>query len=244
MVGRDGSGGRRAAPAPPGPSSLTPPWAPAAAAAAILVTAVLSALVWHSTRLPGLDAWGKHLLAAHSGEREFRFATVVATGLRALTIGGVVALALVSWMTLRRWNAVAMAVMAPATTLALEKLMKPLVARRAPASTVFHYPSGHVAVVTALALSLVLILRPTLARPRVKLLVALAAALPVSLMAWARLVETAHLLTDVVAGVSIGVAVTLGTALLLDRSVRGRLLKLHTQGLGEAGIQRADGKHR
>jgi hypothetical protein len=63
-------------------------------------------------------------------------------------------------------------------------------------------------------------------------------------MAWARLVETAHLLTDVVGGVSIGVAVTLGTALLLDRSVRGRLLKLHTQGLGEAGVQRADGKHR
>ena len=97
---------------------------------------------------------------------------------------------------------------------------------------------------TALALSLVLILRPTLARPRVKLLVALSAALLVSLMASARLVETAHLLTDVVAGVSIGVAVTLGTALLLDHSVRGRLLKLHAQGLGEAGVQRADGTHR
>jgi membrane-associated phospholipid phosphatase len=167
MVGRDGSGGRRAALAPPGASSLAPSWAPAAAAAAILVTAVLTALVWHSTRLPGLDAWMEHLLAAHSGEREFRFATEVATGLRAFTIGGVVAVALVSWMTLRRWNAVAMAVMAPTATLAVEKLMKPLVVRRAPASTVFHYPSGHVAVATALALSLVLILRPTLARPRV-----------------------------------------------------------------------------
>ena len=36
----------------------------------------------------------------------------------------------------------------------------------APASTVFHYPSGHVAVATALALSLVLILWPTMTRPR------------------------------------------------------------------------------
>jgi membrane-associated phospholipid phosphatase len=168
----------------------------------------------------------------------------VAAWLRVLTIGGVVAVAFVSWMTLRRWNAVALAVMAPATTLALEKMMKPLVARRAPASIVLHYPSGHVAVVTALALSLVLILRPSVARPRIKLLIGLSAALLVSLMAWARLVETAHLLTDVVGGVSIGVAVTLGAALLLDRSVRGRLFKLHAQGLGEAGVQRADGKHR
>jgi membrane-associated phospholipid phosphatase len=100
------------------------------------------------------------------------------------------------------------------------------------------------AVATALALSLVLILQLTMTRPRVKTLVRLAAALFVSLMAWARLVETAHLLTDVVGGVSIGVAVTLGAALLLDRSVRGRLLELHAQGLGEAGVQRTDGEHR
>jgi membrane-associated phospholipid phosphatase len=244
QVGRDASGGRRAAPQPPGAASLAPPWAPSAAALAILITAVLSALVWHSTRLPGLDAWVARLLAVHSGEREFRLATEVASGLRVLTVGGVVATALVSWMGLRRWNAVTLAVMAPATTLAVEKLLKPLVARQAPASTVFHYPSGHVAVATALALSLVLILRPTLARPRVKALVGLSAALLVSLMAGARLVETAHLLTDVVGGVSMGVAVTLGAALLLDRSVRGRLLKLQAKSLREAGVQRADGENR
>jgi membrane-associated phospholipid phosphatase len=240
MVGRDGSGGRRAAPAPPGPNSLAPPWTPAATAAAVLVTVVVTGLVWHSTRLTGLDAWVLHLLGAHSGERRFQ----VATGLRALTLGGIVATALVSWMALRRWNAVALAVLAPAVTLAVDKLLKPLVARRAPASTVFHYPSGHVAVATALALSLVLILRPTLPRPRAKALVGLCAALLVSLMAWARLVETAHLLTDVVGGASTGVAVTLGAALLLDRrSVRGGLLKLHTQGFGKPGVQRADGEH-
>jgi membrane-associated phospholipid phosphatase len=247
MVGRDGAGGRRAALAPPNPDSLAPTWAPVAAAVAILVTAVLGGLVWHSTRLPGLDAWVLRLLGAHSGERQFRLATELATGLRALTVGGIAATALVAWLALRRWNAVALAVTAPATALAVDKLLKPLVARRAPASTVFHYPSGHVAVATALALSLVLILRPSMVRPRVKALIGLSVALLVPLMALARLVETAHLLTDVAGGVSTGVAVTLGAALLLDRdgrSVRGGVLQLHAQGLGEEGVQRADRKHR
>ena len=233
MVGRDGTGGRRAAPTPPGPRSLAPPWTPAATAVALLVTVVVTGLVWHSTRLPSLDAWAMHLLGAHSGDRQFRLATGVATGLRALVLGGIVATALVSWMVLRRWNAVALAVLAPMATLAVDKLLKPLVARRAPASTVFHYPSGHVAVATALALSLVLILWPTMTRPRVKALVGLCAALLVLLMAWARLVETAHLLSDVVGGVSTGVAVTLGAALLLDRrSVRRRPRR------GQGGTQR------
>jgi undecaprenyl-diphosphatase len=235
MVGRDGNGGRRAAPAPPGPSPLAPSWTPAATAVAILVTVVVTGFVWHSTRLPGLDAWVLHLLGAHDGERQFRLATEVATGLRALTLGGIMATALVAWTALRRWNAVALAILAPTATLAVDKLLKPLVARRAPASTSFHYPSGHVAVATALALSLVLILRPTMTRPLVKALVGLCAALLVSLMAWARLVETAHLLTDVVGGVSTGVAVTLGAVLLLDRrSVRGGLLEIHALGLGKA----------
>ena len=241
---RDGAGGRRAAPAAPGPRSLAPPWTAAAAAAAILVTVVVTGLVWHSTRLPSLDAWVLHLLGAHSGERQFRLATGVATGLRALLLGGIVVTALVSWIALRRWNAVALVLLAPTVTLALDKLLKPLVARRAPASTVFHYPSGHVAVATALALTLVLILWPTMTRPRGRALVGLGAALLVSLMAWARLVETAHLLTDVVGGVSTGVAVTLGAALLLDRrSVRGGLLELHALGLGKTGVQGADGEH-
>ncbi|HET9557152.1 MAG TPA: phosphatase PAP2 family protein [Actinomycetota bacterium] len=251
MVARDRAGGVTAAPGPPGPASLAPPWVPVGAAFAILVTAVLSGLVWHSTRLPGPDAWVLHLLGANSGERRFELATGLATALRALTVGGIVATALGAWMALRRWNAVALAVIAPAATLAVEKLLKLLVARRAPASTVFHYPSGHVAVATALVLSLVLILRPAMARPRVKLLVGLAAALLVTLMAWARLVETAHLLTDVVGGVSVAVSVTLGAALLVDRrhpvgegSVRGGLLELHPEGLRQASVQRAGRQHR
>jgi membrane-associated phospholipid phosphatase len=141
-----------------------------------------------------------HLLGAHRGEWRFGVATGLATALRALTVGGILVTAFVAWKALRWWNAVALAVLALAATLAVDNLLKALVARRAPASTVFHYPPGHVAVATALALSLVLILRPTMTRPRAKALVGLCAALLVSLMAWARLVETAHLLTDVVGG--------------------------------------------
>jgi membrane-associated phospholipid phosphatase len=243
MVGRDGSGGRRASPPPPHPNSLAPPWAPVGAAFAVLVTAVLSALVWHSTRLSGPDAWVFHLLGAHDGELQLRLATDLTTGLRALTVSGIVATALAAWMALRRRHAVALAVMAPAATFVVDRLLKSLVARKAPGSPVFHYPSGHVAVATALALSLVLILRPSMVRPRVKTLLGLSAALLVALMGLARLVETAHLLTDVAGGLSAGVAVTLAAALLLDRggrSVRGGLIELHPQGLGETGVQRAD----
>jgi membrane-associated phospholipid phosphatase len=217
MAWRDGGGGHRTAAPPPGPASLAPPWAPAAALLAVLVTVALSVLVWHSTRLPGLDAWVLRLLGARYNEVQFRLATDLAAALRALTVAGIVATAVVAWLARRRWNAVALALLAPAATLVAEKALKLLVARRAPASTMFHYPSGHVAVATALVLSLSLILRPEMDRPRVRLLVGLSVALLVPLMALARIVETAHLLTDVLGGVSTAVAVTLGAALLLDR---------------------------
>ena len=63
-----------------------------------MVTAVLSGLVWHSRRLPGLDAWMLRLLGAHSGERQFRLATELATGLRALTV-----YSLMLYLTARRF---------------------------------------------------------------------------------------------------------------------------------------------
>jgi len=216
VVGRDGTGGRPAGPVRPDPGSLAPSWAPAGAAVAVLVTGILGGLVWHSTRLAGPDAWGLHLLGAHT-ERQFRLATELVTGLRALTVGGIVATALIAWMALRRWNVVALAVLAPAATLAVEKLLKPLVARQAEASPVFQYPSGHVAVATALALSLVLIVRSSRARPGVRTVAVHCSGLLVLLMAGARMVETAHVLSDVVGGVAAGVAVTLVAALILDQ---------------------------
>jgi undecaprenyl-diphosphatase len=240
---------RRAAPASSAPASLAPPWAPAVTILAVLVTAVLGRLVWHSQGLSGLDAWVEDQLGADS-DRELRLATDLASGLRAATVCGIVAVAGLAWMALRQRNAVILTLLAPSATLAAEKLLKPLVARQAPDSTVFHYPSGHVAVATALALSLVLIVRSTRARPATRTIAVLSTGLLVLLMGLARLVETAHLLSDVVGGVATGVAVTLAVALLLDGrhptgvgSVRGGLLELEPEGLGQAGVQRADRQH-
>jgi membrane-associated phospholipid phosphatase len=206
---------RRAVPAPNDRRLLAPPWAPAAAVLAVLITAALARLAWHSRRLPGLDAWVKGRLGADS-EREMQLANALASGLRSVTLLGIVAVAALAWIVLRQRKAVVLVLLAPTVTLAAERLLKPLVGRRAPYSTVFHYPSGHVAVATALALCLVLIVRSGRARPATRTVAVLSAVLLVLLMALVRIVETAHVLSDVVGGAATGVAVTLAVALLLD----------------------------
>jgi membrane-associated phospholipid phosphatase len=221
---------------------LAPPWAPAATVLAVLVTALIAGLVWHSQQLPGLDAWVEERLGART-DHQFRLAEEVANGLRGLTVLGVVATAAAAWIVIRRWNAVALALLAPAGTLAAELLLKPLVARRAPDSTTFHYPSGHVAVATALAVSLVLLVRLAWARPAVRQATMVATGLLVVAMALSVLVATAHLFSDVVGGVATGVAVTLAAAWLLDGSFWGRLLQLQPDGLGQAAVQRGEREH-
>jgi undecaprenyl-diphosphatase len=239
---------RHAVPAPNDRRLLAPPWAPAATVLAVLVTAALTRLAWHSRRLPGLDAWVEHQLGADS-DREMRLANELAGGLRSVTVLGIVAVAVLAWVLLRQRNAVILVLLSPTVTLAAERLLKPLVGRRAPESTVVHFPSGHVAVATALALCLVLIVRSVRARPATRMVAVLSAVLLVLLMALVRLVETAHLLSDVVAGAATGVAVTLAVALLLDGrrraggSLRGGLLELQPERLGQAGVQRADRQH-
>lgn len=219
MAIRDASA-RRPVPIPPDRDLLAPRWAPAVILLGVLVTGLIAGLVWHSRQLPVLDAWVEDRLGART-DQQFRLAGEVASGLRGLTVLGVVAAAAGAWYVLRRWNGVALALLAPAGTLAAELLLKPLVARRAPESTTFHYPSGHVAVATALAVSLLLLVRLVRPRPAVKLATVAASSLLVVAMALAVLVATAHLFSDVVGGVATGVAVTLAAAWLVDRSVRG-----------------------
>jgi membrane-associated phospholipid phosphatase len=240
---------RRAVPAPNDRRLLAPPWAPAAAVLAALVTVALARLAWHSRQLPGVDAWVKDRLGADSA-RELRLATEVAGGLRSVTIVGIVAVAALAWGLLRQRNAVILVLLAPTVTLVAERLLKPLVGRRAPESTVFHFPSGHVAVATAVALCLVLVVRSVRTRPATRTVAVLSAGLLVLLMGLIRMIDTAHVLSDVVAGAATGVAVTLAMALLLDGrrragggSLRGGLLELQPEGLGQAGVQRADRQH-
>lgn len=221
MSRHEGLGGRQAARMPHGVTPLAPPWAPIATMFAVLVTSMIAGLVWHSDRLGSVDAWALRELGAHT-YREFRLASAISTSLRPVAIGGTLAIAALAWVALRRRNAVLLSLAAPALTLAAEKLLKQLVGRRWPGSSVLLYPSGHLAVATALALTLVLIARSARARPSIRLTVAMSASLFVLVMARARLAQTTHSLSDVVGGVATGVGVTLAVALLLD----SRLLSL------------------
>jgi membrane-associated phospholipid phosphatase len=214
----EGDRTRRAGHADPS-APLAPRWAPVATAVAVLVVGSIGALVWHSSRLGPVDAWALAALRAQSYP-EFQLASAVSDGVRVGAAGATLAVAAFAWVTLRRLDAVVLALGSPAIVFAAEKLLKQVVARRSPGSGVLLYPSGHLAVATALALTAVLVVRLAGMRPATKVLVVTSACLFVLLLGRARLAETAHSLSDVVGGVATGVAVTLAVALLLDARSR------------------------
>ena len=74
------------------------------------------------------------------------------------------------------------------------------------------FPSGHVAVATAAAMTAVLVLRVVPVSPRARVVAACLGGGFVLVVAVARLVETVHSLTDVVGGGATGLVVTLGAA--------------------------------
>lgn len=215
MSRRDNGRGRPAGRAATRSPLLAPSWAPIVTAVAVLVTGLIAALVWRSTRLGWLDLWALRVFRADT-YLGFRLASAISAMVRLLALGVAAAIAAFAWLALRRRDTVILSLGAPAATLAVEKLLKQLVARQTPGSGVFQYPSGHLAVATALALTLVLVVRLATARPGLTVAVAASATLIVLVVARARLAETAHSLSDVVGGITTGVAVTLAAALLLD----------------------------
>jgi membrane-associated phospholipid phosphatase len=194
---------------------LAPPWAPFAATTAVLVTGAIARVVWHSDRLGGADAWGVRELEATSSS-VLVAARILSAGLVSLALVAALAIAAFAWAVLRWREAVVLTLGAPLLALAAEKLLKLIVERQVPGADVSHYPSGHLAVGTAVALSLVLVTRWTLTVPAARTAVTMAACLFVMVMGLARVVESAHLLSDVAGGVGTGVAMTLTVALLLD----------------------------
>jgi membrane-associated phospholipid phosphatase len=100
---------------------------------------------------------------------------------------------------------------APAT-LAAEMLLKELVHRQWYGDPALVFPSGHVAVATAAAMTAVLVLRVVPGAPPARVAAAGLGGGFVLVIAVARLVETVHSLTDVVGGVTTGLVVTLGAA--------------------------------
>lgn len=190
--------------------ALAPPWAAPVAVVALLVGTLLAGLVWHATRLDPVDAWVMHwqeLAYAHASG----VAAIVSGTLPPVMLMTMVAGAALAWGAGRR-DAVVLALTAAPATLAAEMLLKELVHRQWNGDPALVFPSGHLAVATAAAVTAVLVLRivPVAAPARVA-----AAGLGggfVLVIAMARLVETVHSLTDVVGGVATGLVVTLGAA--------------------------------
>lgn len=185
------------------------------AAIAVVVAAGIGVLVWNPRRPGGVDAWAVQALTVSWQSFPYRFASRLDDTMRVPgVLAGSLAVVLVAWVLLRRRDAVVAALVVAPATVVVEQLIK-LAGRRSLGLESFSYPSGRVALATSLALLLVLVLNAAAVRPFVRALVAVWGTVYVLSMAWARVATGQHFLTDVVGGISIGVAVTLATALVL-----------------------------
>jgi membrane-associated phospholipid phosphatase len=181
---------------------------------AVLITAAVGALAWTPRRPAGVDAWAAHALTVSRGSFPYRFASRLDDTMRVLPVlAGSFAIALAAWVLGRQEAVVASLVVVPATV-ADEQALK-LAGRRTLGLASFSFPSGRVALATSLVLLLVLVLRVAGVRPFVRALVAISGTVYVLAMAWARVATGEHLLTDVVGGASMGVAVTLVVSVVL-----------------------------
>lgn len=151
--------------------SLVPPRAPVVAIVAVIVTAAVGALAW-SPRPGGVDTWAVHALTVARASFPYRFASRLDDTMRVLgVLASSLAIALVAWVLLRRWDAVAAALVVAPATVAAEQSLK--LARRRPLGLEgFTYPSGRVALATSLVLLLVLVVRAAGVRHVVRALVA------------------------------------------------------------------------
>ena len=201
---------------------LSWPWALVAGGVASSVVALVAAVVWHTHWPNSADAemmrWQEGAWVWGDG-----IATTVSSATGPLVVLAVVASTALAWQA-RRWDAVVLALVTAPAALVIELLVKQLVDRQRPdGNGALLYPSGHVAVATAAALTAVLVLRATPAPPRTRLRVGYLAGCLVLVIAAARLVQTVHYVTDVVGGAALGLAVTCWAALAITAGYRARL---------------------
>ena len=136
--------------------ALSPPLALVVGVAASFVVAFVAALVWH-TRWPNpADAemmrWQEAATVRGDG-----IATAIADAVGPLVVLVVLAGVALAWRV-KRWDAVVLALVAAPGTLVIELLLKQVVHRQRPDSgAALLYPSGHVAVATAAAVTAVLV---------------------------------------------------------------------------------------
>jgi len=201
---------------------LSPPWAPAARIAASVVFAIVAALVWHTRSPDPVDAQVMRWQEVARLQADF-IATPIANAVGPVVVLAVLVTAVVAWRAGRR-DAVVLAVASAPGAFAVELVFKEVVNRRRPdGGEALLYPSGHVAVAAAAAVTAVLVLRATGARPRTIVGTVWPAACVVLVIALARLVQTVHYVTDVVGGADIGLAVTCWVAAAIDARSRSGL---------------------
>jgi membrane-associated phospholipid phosphatase len=191
--------------------SLAPPRAAPVAVFAVLVGTLLAGLAWHATRLDPVDAWvlrWQVLAHSHASGVAAIVSDTLPAGAMLMTI---VAGAALAWLD-GRGDAVVLALTAAPATLAAEMLLKGLVHRQWNGDPALVFPSGHLAVATAAAMTAVLVLRVVPGPAPARMAAACLGGGFVLVIAGARLVETVHSLTDVVGGGTTGPVVTLGVA--------------------------------
>lgn len=201
-----------------GNSSVATRWAIALGAIAAVVFVAIGVPGLHDLVQP-LDDWFRELAI----QLEWQPAVELADALRVIGSAWVMAPISVAVGVLllirRRWHALVFWAASVGLVYALVWIAKVLYDRPRPpdslvATTGASFPSGHSATAAVVAIGLVLLFAP-IARNRWHWYVA--AASWATLMAASRVYLRAHWFTDVVAGVTLGAAVALIVALLIDR---------------------------
>jgi membrane-associated phospholipid phosphatase len=194
------------------------PVAAAILAGCAAVTAVLGALAAGQTRAGPVDRWVDARIQGGLGAHWRGLEDLAGAG-DVMPVVVMTAVLVAACLVTRRWRgAVLAAVAVPVAAGVAELVLKPLVGRTLMGALSF--PSGTETRVFAVA-AVFAVLMADPVRPRipvaVRLVLAVAVLLAAVAMAVAMVALDQHYFTDTVGGAAVGAAVTLATALILDR---------------------------
>jgi membrane-associated phospholipid phosphatase len=203
-----------------GDRPLLPPgrrWPAVVLAACLVIVAVLGGWLAHQAKPGGLDGQVGGWLIAHVRSGRGALRDVGSLGNTNWTVFVFALLAFTCLVTRRYRGALLVVIAAPVAGAVTEYVLKPLIDRRVYGYLAF--PSGHLTVVSTMAVALVVLLtgpaRWPMPAPLRWLLVAIAlTAVPAA--AVSVVIDHYHYFTDTIGGTAVGTATVLGTALVVD----------------------------
>ena len=202
------------------PTPLRPPIGVAAVLAA-LVLAALSAVYAAGGALGGFDGRAQPLDGLRPPLRD----VALVIDFCGEPVGAAVLLAVLvtACLVLRRPRMAVLAVAGSGSTVAVTSGLKRVVGRTIHGDFL-SFPSGHTALVTAMAIVFALLVVNLLwpGTPSAVLLVLTAAVMAGAAMAWSQVALSAHYPTDTLGGLCAALAVVPATAWLMDRTARPR----------------------